>query len=674
MADERRSEDRLAWCVEDYRRRLARGETVEPEAYREQLGGDWPEFERILVDESLLDFAVSTQERLPRALGPYTLLKRVGRGGQGAVYEATQRGLGRKVAVKVLLAAHDPWRRARFRREARATAQVRHDHIVEIFEAGEFNDQLFYAMALVEGAALDDLIAQGNVPPPMDFCEQAAHVADALQALHDADIVHRDIKPSNLIYDHNGRLVIADFGLAHIGGAQSITDTGQMMGTPEYSSPEQAMGQRDELDGRSDVYGLGATLYEALVGRPPFQGASHVETIRRVVSEQPVPPSQANPSIPEPLERILLKCLEKRPEDRYASAAALAQDLRAFARGDDVKGQPVAKWRHRARTLRRHPMRNVALTLCLLGGLWALATWATRPVMAHLTVENAFGTAVRVNDAPFDPPSQDVPPGEYTVTAKLAGFEDIRLGPYVLVAGGTLAVPIPKPVAKDTDNPQVMDRVGQINGLAHPSPVDPTKQHKSSRASDNFDAVLLYPRGPIRVADLTTFRLEISGRFLDPAHVVFRKGEEVLHVGEAIERMNWIAPMPAAVREALSPGDVLTWGVYDDRDRPVATISCPIVADVANDLDRVTEALRDPPQPPEVEAYFRAQVLAGAGQWSGAALALGRLREAGTTNRLLIRLEGDALEKVFAGNKRFLRMTSYWQDLVATQRRLLADD
>ncbi len=275
---------------------------------------------------------------LPAVFGDYDLLEEVGRGGMGVVYRARQRSLDRIVAVKMLLrrelaSAADL---ARFRSEAEAAARLDHPGIVSVFEVGELDGHPFYSMQYVEGTTLARLLTGGPLPA-RDAATILAQVAEAVQAAHARGILHRDLKPSNILIDTDGCPRVSDFGLAkRLEADASVTHTGAILGTPCYMSPEQAAGSRGDVGPASDVWSLGAILYQMLTGRPPFQAASPMDTLLAVLESDPPVPRSINRSVDRDLELIALKSLQKPADLRYASAGALANDLRAFLAGEPV--------------------------------------------------------------------------------------------------------------------------------------------------------------------------------------------------------------------------------------------------------------------------------------------------------------------------------------------------
>jgi serine/threonine-protein kinase len=275
---------------------------------------------------------------LPAAFGDYELLEEIGRGGMGVVYRALQKSLGRTVAIKMLLRRDlaTPSDLSRFRSEAEAAAQLDHPGIVSIFEVGECDGHPFYSMQLVEGTTLAKQLRQGPLPA-REAAALLAKVADAVQAAHARGVLHRDLKPSNILIDSGGEPHVSDFGLAkRLEAEESVTHTGAILGTPCYMSPEQAAGSRGDVGPTSDVWSLGAILYQMLTGRPPFQASSPMDTLLAVLESDPPVPRSIDQQVDRDLEMIALKSLQKPQELRYSSATELAADLRAFLAGEPV--------------------------------------------------------------------------------------------------------------------------------------------------------------------------------------------------------------------------------------------------------------------------------------------------------------------------------------------------
>ena len=299
---------------------------------------------------------------LPREFGDFVLESELGRGGMGVVYRAKQRSLDRTVAIKMVREAHlaSEADRGRFRGEAEAAARLHHPNIVTVHEVGSTDGQAYLCMEFVDGCTLAQLVNADGPLPPRAAAELVAVIARAVQHAHENGVLHRDLKPSNILLADGtasgGRKPpgstqepgglrpplapkVSDFGLAkRTDRAESLTRTGAVVGTPSYMAPEQATNRRD-ITPAADVYSLGAILYELLTGRPPFQASNPVDTLLLVLEQEPIPPRDLNPTVDRDLELICLKCLQKPPELRYQSAAALAADLDAYRVGDKLSVQ-----------------------------------------------------------------------------------------------------------------------------------------------------------------------------------------------------------------------------------------------------------------------------------------------------------------------------------------------
>ncbi len=332
---------------------------------------------------------------LPQVPG-YIVEGELGHGGMGVVYRAWHLRLHRRVALKMLLAGRhaQPAERERFLREAQAVAGLRHPNIVQVYEAGDVDGQSYFTMELVEGGSLAQQI-QGVPQPVRKAAVLVATLADAVHAAHKSGIVHRDLKPGNVLLTADGTPKVTDFGLArHVQDGGELTLSGAPVGTPSYMAPEQAQGRKDAIGPATDVYALGATLYELLTGRPPFRAETATATLQQVLADEPVPPARLNPQVPCDLQTVCLKCLEKDPARRFASAAALADDLRRFERGEPIEAQPTGRLERAAKWARRRPAAAVLLAagVLMFAGVTAAAVWYAGD-RARLHYEEQFRAA-----------------------------------------------------------------------------------------------------------------------------------------------------------------------------------------------------------------------------------------------------------------------------------------
>ena len=382
-----------------------------------------------------------------RRLGGFELTEEIGRGGAGVVYRAREVELGREVAVKLLPAlAASPEQRERFRREARAVSRLDHPTIVRVLSFGEEQGLCFYAMDWVRGHGLDAYLDArraakgGAVPPPLDTPDfgddrvAAAFVREVALALHHAHgrgIVHRDVKPQNLLVDENGRARLVDFGLARDAALGRLTRTGELAGTPFYMSPEQARAVGTGVDHRSDVYSLGAVLYEMLTLRPPSRGETLQAVLYSIVHERPRPVRSVNPAVPRALANVCATALGRRPQDRYSTAEEMADDLGRFLDGRSVhaRGPRLAERVERRLPSRRAVLRAAPAVLLLGAGLGAaagpfaraVAARGRRPLVRAILPPDLARQLVRVDVLAFDPARPDVA---------------VPLGPAARVRGG----------------------------------------------------------------------------------------------------------------------------------------------------------------------------------------------------------------------------------------------
>jgi eukaryotic-like serine/threonine-protein kinase len=330
------------------------------------------------------------------SLGDFQPIREIGRGGMGIVYEALQVSLNRHVALKILPHAwsYDPRMLKRFQVEAQAAGRLRHSHIVPVYLVGFENGVHFYAMQLIKGLTLAEVISMhrdaahglptdplrtpGGGIPPRKVAELGLQVAEALDFAHREGVVHRDIKPANLLVEESGWLWIADFGLARLQGGQDTTTGDSVKGTLRYMSPEQALGEQTQIDHRTDIYSLGATLYELIALRPAFDGDDCLELLRRIVREDPRPPRRIDPAIPVDLETIVMKAMAKVPAERYATAEELADDFRRFLDDRSIFARPNGVVRRSTRRALRNKSTvaaAVVVTLAAVVGILGIARW-----------------------------------------------------------------------------------------------------------------------------------------------------------------------------------------------------------------------------------------------------------------------------------------------------------
>ncbi len=306
----------------------------------------------------------------------------LGTGGMGVVYRARQLGLNRLVALKMIREDREahPGNLTRFMVEAEAVARLAHPNIIQIYDIGTAGCRPFFALELVSGGSLKNHL-DGNPQPTRQAAELIESLARAVHAAHQAGIIHRDLKPGNVLITPDGVPKITDFGLAKLLDTESArTFSGQVVGTPSYMAPEQAVDSR-MVGPAADVYALGAILYEMLTGRPPFKGETPLETVRQVIEDEPVSPTRLMPRVARDLETICLKCLAKNQRRRYASALALADDLRHFLNGEPIKARPIPFWQRAAKWARRRPAAAMVLAagaLVVLGAFLGVLEYQER--------------------------------------------------------------------------------------------------------------------------------------------------------------------------------------------------------------------------------------------------------------------------------------------------------
>ena len=460
-----RTDSIQAELVEQYLRRLQAGETVDSSEFAAQYPEHAEALRQLLpalqMMAELSRSAVRDRSSPPLSdaisgpdlgvVGDFRILREVGRGGMGVVYEAEQLSLRRRVALKVLPLAGglDPHQLQRFKTEAQAAALLHHTNIVSIHAVGCERGVHYYAMQFIDGQTLAQLINERRAseqPPPSDrgpsesespaatpaacsatptpssrtreFIRMAVmlgiQAAEAVDHAHVHGVIHRDIKPGNLLLDTSGCLWVTDFGLARLQDDNGLTMTGDLLGTLRYMSPEQALARRGYLDHRTDIYSLGATLYEFLTLRPAIEGQDRQEILRKIAQEEPVPPRKVNVAIPRDLETILLKAMNKEPESRYATARELADDLERFLRDEPIlarRSTPLQRarrwaWRHRPVMVSAAVALLAALTVLAGSVGWIVRDRAARQAKRTADVQAALKEAQRFQEEGLWPQAQ----------------------------------------------------------------------------------------------------------------------------------------------------------------------------------------------------------------------------------------------------------------------------
>jgi len=351
---------------EDYLRRFPDAPTIVGEVFAQDASTADSTLDQlartVAPGDDTATLAPHAENPLPAAadsrIGDYELQHEIARGGMGVVYKARQTSLNRSVALKMILsgqlASEDDIKR--FRMEAGAAAQLDHPGIVPIYEIGEHQGQPYFSMGLVEGESLAARIADGPLAPH-EAAKLVSSIAAAVDYAHQRGVIHRDLKPGNVLIDQHNTPKVTDFGLAkRVDADSNLTGTGDILGTPSYMPPEQAGGELEKIGPASDIYSLGAILYCLLTARPPFQAARPLDTVLQVIAQDPVPPTQLNPTVDKDLETICLKCLEKPLERRYTSAAALKADLDRFLNNEPIHARRISSAAKLWRWCRRKPL------------------------------------------------------------------------------------------------------------------------------------------------------------------------------------------------------------------------------------------------------------------------------------------------------------------------------
>ncbi|MBI3469007.1 MAG: serine/threonine protein kinase, partial [Planctomycetes bacterium] len=416
-------DEEVVRVLDAYLNDLEAGQATDPQELLAQHPAIANRLRACLAGLQLLDRSDAPREGALPELGGYSIVREIGRGGMGVVYEAIQQGPGRRVALKVLpfAASLDPRQLQRFKNEAHAASHLHHPHIVAVYEVGQAGGVHFFTMEFIEGASLATLWQQqrrqareaesmrswktaetvadaaeptGDLHPPATDTQVAANLFElrwnstpyvralaslgqqaalALDHAHQVGVIHRDIKPGNLLVNERGRLWVTDFGLASVQGGEGLTASGDVLGTLRYMSPEQASARRGVVDHRTDVYSLGVTLYELLTLQPAFTGRDRQEILAQMAMDEPRRPARLNPAVPRDLETIVLRAMAKAPEERYSTAKALADDLTRFLSGEAIEARRPGPVAQLAKWARRHRSWALAVSLCVVFAAVGLA-------------------------------------------------------------------------------------------------------------------------------------------------------------------------------------------------------------------------------------------------------------------------------------------------------------
>jgi tetratricopeptide (TPR) repeat protein/tRNA A-37 threonylcarbamoyl transferase component Bud32 len=553
-------------------------------------------------DDTPVDASAGDPDRPPERIGEYRIIRQIGRGGMGLVYEAEQEALGRRVAIKVLpghLLANEKLR-ARFRREAQAAARLHHTNIVPVFGVGEHNGRCFYVMQLIAGRGLDQLIRETAVrgerkgestgrpsecssltPVPCPLSPEkvakiGVQVADALSYAHSQGILHRDIKPSNLLLDQRGAVWMTDFGVAKLVEEANLTQSGDLVGTLKYMPPERFAGQSDA---RGDVYSLGITLYELLTLQPAFPDTTPQHLIRLVTQEAPPPPRKANPAIPTDLETIILKATARDPAHRYQTAEELGEDLWRFREDRPILARRIGA----AGLLWRWCRRNRAVARLLVAVFALLVTTATAAGIAYFRTAAANRQTEEANErmqAALAIEQEQREQAEKMSASALEAMNRIydRFAPSRIVvtpglpagsAEGDGANLPPQPVLSPEAVPLLQDLLGFYERLAREGGDYPTLQGQAAEANQ-------------RIGDIR----QRLGQ-LEPALAAYRKAVELY------ERLNATAA-DEAVRIRLAR-------THNEMGRTLRTLQRPDEAHQAHAkaLKTLAGASREPASRPE---------------------------------------------------------------------------
>src|SRR5947199_1225344 len=509
-------------------------------------------------------------------LGDYELLEEVGRGGQGVVFRARQKSLNRIVALKVISLGQ--WASKahlkRFRLEAQAAARLEHPGIVPIHEVGERDGSCYFSMKFIEGGQLDE-VARREPIPIRRAVELMANVARAVHYEHEHGILHRDIKPGNVLLDAKGEPHLTDFGLARLVETEStVTRTMEVLGTPSYMAPEQAVGNNAAVSSVTDVYGLGAVLYQLLTAHPPFAGGTTYETVRLVLDTEPRQPRLLNPKIDRDLNTICLKCLEKDPRRRYASALALAEDLERWLKHEPIRARRTGIFTRGRKWVRRNPSIAVmAAMLLVLAVPLGVMIWKTESERS--TLSNLAPPEKSIAVLPFSNLSKEQENAFFAdgvqdeIVTDLAKVADLK------VISRTSVMPYKSGVARN------LRQIGQQLGVAHV--VEGSVQRAANRVRVN--AQLVHARTDRHLWPQTYDR--------DLAYVFALQSENAKTIADQLQAK--LSPREENAIERSPTSDISAFDLYARAKNILLRTGSIPKADTLQAVDLLTQAVaRDP--------------------------------------------------------------------------------
>ncbi len=573
--------------------------------------------------------------RVPKQIGPYKILRLIGRGGMGSVYRAQvvvscQVPIGQEIALKLLRETDDKERK-RFAREAAYLQALRHPGIVRVLDNGEYEGQPYLVMQLVDGHHADDLLISGKPTDQAQMADLAIQALDALQAAHLHGILHRDIKPGNIMISEGGQVKLVDFGLAqYMNAAEShLTATGAVVGTPAYMSPEQASGRREDISRRSDVYSMGACLYELLTGKQPFEADNSVALLRCIIEDPLTPPSAHRPDLARDLETIVLKSMAKDWRDRYPTAEAMAADLRRFRLGVRVRTARPNFWRPllRAAWNQRASLALVALVAFVAVSATALVVRAALKRAAEQGAATAAATTPTTDNPNSSVPTETVvnkPPAPVDPWIEVLHQDlalDEPMSPLGMVDGGILGKEVRRTVLPAVSGPvrlsatvELLDATGMVELMI--SDLDVGKGYRvrivATQANDRLE--LVRKDKVVRSRDLGQL---VRGRPLrltierEDANIQARLDRRVpLSFHDLIPVEGQLAD---GIQVAFIPQQVKVSQVLLERQRTPLYVSALAIPDnlrqygsYSKAKDKYEEFIKDNPEAPEVrDAHLR---------------------------------------------------------------------